>query len=74
MDIKSELGTRITEVEDILREYLPKEEGYQKNLISAMVYSTMGPGKRLRPIFMNEVYKLFGGTSDVIKPFMAAIE
>lgn len=74
MNIKNELDLRIAEVENILREYLPKEEGYQKNLISAMTYSAMGPGKRLRPIFMNEVYKLFGGTGDVIKPFMAAIE
>ena len=74
MDLGKELEKRIDEVNSILREYLPKEEGFQRNLLSAMNYSCMGPGKRLRPIFMNETYKLFGGKTDVVKPFMAAIE
>ncbi len=74
MDIKKELEIRIEEVNKILGKYLPEEEGFQKNLISAVNYSLMGPGKRLRPILMKETYKLFGGESPVIEPFMAAME
>ncbi|MBR5127080.1 MAG: polyprenyl synthetase family protein, partial [Roseburia sp.] len=31
-------------------------------------------GKRIRPMLMLETYRLFGGTSKVVEPFMAAIE
>ena len=31
-------------------------------------------GKRLRPVFMAEMYELLGGTGEVIRPFMAAME
>lgn len=74
MDVRKALEERIEEVNTLLMEYLPKEEGFQKNLLCAMNYSCMGLGKRLRPIFMNETYKLFGGKGRVIRPFMAAIE
>lgn len=74
MDVRKALEERIEEVNTLLMDYLPKEEGFQKNLLCAMNYSCMGPGKRLRPIFMNETYKLFGGKDRVIRPFMAAIE
>ena len=39
-----------------------------------MAYSVEAGGKRLRPMLMEETYRLFGGKSEVIKPFMAAIE
>ena len=39
-----------------------------------MNYSILSGGKRLRPMLMWETYKMLGGTGDVIKPFMAAIE
>ena len=39
-----------------------------------MNYSVKAGGKRLRPIFMYETYKMFGGEGGVIEPFMAAIE
>lgn len=61
-------------IEEILTSYLPKEEGYQKIIMEAMAYSLMAGGKRLRPMLMQETYRLFGGTSRVIEPFMAAIE
>jgi len=54
--------------------YLPKEEGYQKTIFEAMRYSVLAGGKRLRPMLMEETYKLFGGSGKVIEPFMAAIE
>ena len=54
--------------------FLPKEEGYQKTVLEAMNYSVSAGGKRLRPMLMLETYRMFGGTSKVIEPFMAAIE
>ncbi len=74
MTFNDELNNRIEEVNRILEEYTPGEEGFQKTLISSMNYSLMGPGKRLRPIFIKETYRLFGGTGKVVEPFMAAME
>lgn len=69
-----EIGKRAEEIEKIIKEYLPKEEGYQKTIMKAMNYSILAGGKRLRPMLMLETYRLFGGTSKTIYPFMAAIE
>ena len=74
MDINKELASRAQSINAMLGIYMPKEEGPQKNLIAAMNYSLMGPGKRIRPILMQETFKLFGGRSDVVYPFMAAME
>lgn len=65
---------RKKEVEQIVTSFLPKEEGYQKTVLEAMNYSVSAGGKRLRPMLMIETYRMFGGTSKVIEPFMAAIE
>ena len=74
MEIKAEIAARAELVEAILAKYLPKEEGAQKTVISAMNYSLLAGGKRLRPMLMWESYRMFGGRSQVIEPFMAAIE
>lgn len=74
MDIKVEIAERTEKIETIIRTYLPKEEGYQKTIMEAMNYSVLAGGKRLRPMLMQETYRLFGGRSKVIEPFMAAIE
>lgn len=71
---ENEKKNRILSIEDTIRQYLPKEEGYQKTVIEAMNYSVNVGGKRLRPMLMQEVYRLFGGNKSVIEPFMAAIE
>ena len=65
---------RKKEVEQIVTSFLPKEEGYQKTVLEARNYSVSAGGKRLRPMLMLETYRMFGGTSKVIEPFMAAIE
>ena len=65
---------RKKEVEQIVTSFLPKEEGYQKTVLEAMNYSVSAGGKRLRPMLMLETYRMFGGTSKVIEPSMAAIE
>ena len=65
---------KVIEIEQLLREYLPVQSGYQKIITEAMEYSLMAGGKRLRPMMMQEVFRLFGGTMKAIEPFMAAIE
>lgn len=42
--------------------------------MDAMSYSMLAGGKRLRPMLMQETYRMFGGADRVIEPFMAAIE
>ena len=74
MDIRAEIQTRVDEIEQIIKRYLPAEEGYQKTIMEAMNYSILAGGKRLRPMLMSETYRLFGGKSKVIEPFMAAME
>lgn len=74
MELEKELLRKAKEIDNIITRYLPKEEGYQKKVIEAMNYSVLAGGKRLRPMLMQETYRLFGGKSQVIEPFMAAIE
>ena len=74
MNFEEEL-TRSTElVNNIIQGFLPREEGFQKTLLEAMNYSMNAGGKRLRPLLMLQTYKLFGGGSAVVEPFMAAME
>lgn len=85
MSSKEQLEQYTREVEEVIRKYLPAENGYQKTVLKAMNYSMKAGGKRLRPLFMREVYRLFSaeqgnrkleGTrqEQVVEPFMAAIE
>ena len=74
MDFKEELLEKTEYVNNILRSYYPKEEGFQSVIFEAMNYSVEAGGKRLRPIFMMEVSKLFNGFNDDVKPFMVALE
>lgn len=68
------LKKRIEEVEQIVYQYLPKEEGYQKTVLEAMNYTMTAGGKRIRPLMMYETYQMFGGNTEVVHPFMAALE
>ena len=74
MNFNEQLKERTKEAEQIVYQFLPEESGYQKTIFESMNYSVKAGGKRLRPILMNETYKLFGGRSEVVKPFMAAME
>ena len=58
MNFKEELEQRTREAEEIIKSYLPKEEGFAKNMAEAMNYSMLSGGKRLRPVFMREVYSM----------------
>lgn len=74
MNFDMEMEKRLAEITGILERYLPKEEGFQKTVLEAMNYSMRAGGKRLRPMLMQETYRLLGGESRVIGPFMAAME
>lgn len=75
MNFDQELENRTQEIEDILKKFIPKEDGYQKTVFEAMNYSLLAGGKRLRPMLMLETYQLFGGEErTIIEPFMAALE
>lgn len=65
---------KIAHIEAVLQEYLPKEEGYAATVMEAMNYSVLAGGKRLRPMLMEETYRMFGGNTKEIEPFMAAQE
>ena len=68
------MKTKVAEIEEILKRYLPEAEGYQKVIMEAMEYSLMAGGKRLRPMLMRETCRLFGEEPEILKPFMAALE
>lgn len=69
-----QMKRRVTEIKHIIEGYLPQEEGYQRTLLEAVNYSMLVGGKKLRPLLMQQTYVMFGGKSEVIRPFMAAIE
>ena len=74
MNFKEELEQRTQSAWAVVEEYLPKEEGFSGNLAKAINYSMRAGGKRLRPVFMAAMYEMLGGNSEIVKPFMAAIE
>lgn len=74
MNFSGEMKQKVNEIEEILDEYLPAAEGYQKQIMEAMAYSVTAGGKRLRPMLMQETFRLFGGEGKVVEPFMAALE
>lgn len=74
MNFKEELNQKVEDIEKMIFSKLPKEEGPQKTVIQAMRYSVMAGGKRLRPLLMQEAYRLFGKEDSKVYPFMAALE
>ncbi len=71
---KSLLKEKVSQIEEIIYKYLPKEEGKQKDIIEAMNYSIEAGGKRLRPMLIMETAKLFSDDVTESYPFMAALE
>ncbi len=80
------MAEQVAEVEGMVRGFLPhvcageagmpgRGDSFQKTIFEAMEYSLMAGGKRLRPIFIREAYRLFGGDEEsVVEAFMAAME
>ncbi|GAA6265546.1 polyprenyl synthetase family protein [Ruminococcus sp. AF42-9BH] len=74
MNFQDELKRRTDEIEEMFRSFLPAEEGFARTMAQAMNYSMLAGGKRLRPMLIQETYRLFGGTEKVAEPFMAGME
>lgn len=74
-DFQQELKERIASFDTMVQNYLPEEEGFQKTVVSAMKYSLMAGGKRMRPLLMQGTFEFFkGDQKEVLEAFMAAIE
>ena len=79
MNIREELAIRAENVNNIISEYLPEEGLLQKTIFEAMNYSLLAGGKRIRPILMEEAYRMFDSIHTEAKhgginAFMAAME
>jgi len=75
MEFTEELKRRSGQAEQIIRRYLPALDGPEAEIGEAMEYSLFVGGKRLRPVFMMEFYRMFGGTDEMeVCPWMAAME
>ncbi len=74
MNFNDELKEKKETAESVIERYLPEETGFCRELAQAVNYSMRAGGKRLRPILMMETYRMFGGESQIIAPFMAAME
>ena len=66
MNFKAEMNERVEQIEQILDQYLPPKEGLQKTVLTAMNTTVKAGGKRLRPMLINETYKMFGGEGDIV--------
>lgn len=79
MDIREELNQRAEHFNEVMSQFLPKEEALQKTIYEAMNYSLLVGGKRLRPLLMEETYHMYASKDAingkaVIERFMAAME
>lgn len=74
MNFNEQCQKKTEQIEKMLREVMPKEDGYAKTVVEAMNYSLLAGGKRLRPLFMQETCDLYGGAGRELAFFMAAIE
>lgn len=66
-------------INNALDKYLGPEDSYPTELYQAMRYSTLGGGKRLRPILMMATYEMLKGKNDIrslrtLLPAACAIE
>lgn len=81
MNFQDRMEAEVAYAQQVLSDFLPKEEGNQKTVLKAMNYSVRAGGKRLRPILMKLSYEMLKGNGgnaaqkeDVLKCFMAALE
>ena len=84
MKFRDQLGSKIQAFEMVLFSHLPEEEGKQIKLFEAMNYSVQAGGKRLRPLFLQEIYRLLQNKEgepydehyfkSVVNPFAVALE
>ena len=61
-------------IDEHLLDFIPNIDNKSISLYESMNYTMSAGGKRIRPLLMSETYRLFGGTEELIEPFMAALE
>lgn len=74
MTFETAIKTNKITIENILQRELGLPKGPESLLFEAMTHSLMAGGKRLRPMILLEVYKLFEADTTLAEPFAAAIE
>ncbi len=74
MEFKNELKKYQNLIEDELKKYIRKEICPERKLNESMEYSLISGGKRLRPILILAIYKLFNDDDKICKPYCVAIE
>lgn len=74
MDFKAELKKRAAVVERALEKYLPPVDAYPSLIHRAMRYSTLGGGKRLRPVLAMAAAEAAGGSPLDVLPAACALE
>ena len=74
------MKTLVKECEDVLLRYLPDPDNMPSGeaptatIASAMRYSAMAGGKRLRPLLIARICDIYGGRRELAEPFMGALE
>lgn len=74
------METLVKECEDVLLRYLPDPDNMPSGeaptatIASAMRYSAMAGGKRLRPLLIARICDMYGGRRELAEPFMGALE
>lgn len=71
------LTARAAEIEEIIYSFLPEGNAETEHIVSAMEYTVKAGGKRIRPMLMQESFRLFARgreESVLLHKFMTAIE
>ena len=74
---KEDLLTKAEEINAIIYDFLPEGDAYDEQIVSAMNYSVQAGGKRLRPLLMQESFRIFALDAEdllALQVFMTAIE
>ena len=80
MSFEHDLREKTEYCEKVLIDMLPSvnslegTDRYAATVVDAMQYSVMAGGKRLRPLFIYETCRMYGGRTELAEPFMAALE
>jgi geranylgeranyl diphosphate synthase type II len=75
MSFKEGLHNRAKEVDDYLENYLNENRNqFEEKLHNSMRYSLLSGGKRIRPILVLEIGKIFGSSVEELVDFACAIE
>ena len=76
IDVKV-LQDHVDEINEIISGYLPQPDGHNDELCEAISYSVTAGGKRLRPMIMQETFRMFSQgreEPEILHALMAAME